>query len=110
MISKCPGSQSFSQPHPEDIECNYCGAQIEIWTDEAKATCPKCGKTVIRLEGQSCLDWCRYAKECVGDQIYGKYMRNKTITLKQKLIKELEGHFGDDKQRSCSNLRKRTGI
>lgn len=99
MIFKCPGSQSFSQPHPENMKCPFCAADIEIWSDEIKATCPNCKKVVIREEGQSCLDWCRYAKECVGDQIYDKYMQNRVITLKQKLIKELEGHFGDDKKR-----------
>ncbi len=99
MISKCPGSQSFSQPHPEYMNCNYCGAEIEIWTDEAKAECPKCKKTSIRLGGQSCLDWCKYAKDCVGGEIYSKYMQNKIIGLKQKLIEEMEGHFGQDAKR-----------
>jgi len=50
---------------------------MEIWTDEAKATCPNCKKQVIRSTGASCLDWCKYAKECVGDEIYNKYMKTK---------------------------------
>lgn len=88
MIFKCPGAERFRQPEPEMVKCPFCAGEVEIWTDEVKATCPNCKKTVMRQEGQSCLDWCRYAKECVGDQVYNKYMRNKVITIKQR---ETEG-------------------
>lgn len=95
----CPGSSKFRQPQPEIIKCPSCNVEIEIWTDEIQATCPNCKNTVMREGGASCLDWCRYAKECVGDKTYNKYMQNKAITIKQKLIKELEEFFGDDKKR-----------
>ena len=90
MIFKCPGSQKFSQPQPEYIKCPHCAQEVEIWTDEVKATCPKCKSVVMREEGQSCLDWCKYAKECVGDQIYNKYMKNKTLMLKYKSKRDKE--------------------
>ncbi len=77
MTFKCPGSQKFSQPQPEIINCPFCGKEIEIWTDEIKATCPNCKKQVIRNGGATCLDWCRYARECVGDEVYNKYMKTK---------------------------------
>lgn len=77
MNFKCPGSQKFSQPQPEIKNCPYCGAEIEIWTDEVKATCPKCKKTVTREQAVSCLDWCKYAKECLGEKKYKEYMQNK---------------------------------
>lgn len=99
MMNKCPGSQAFSQPHPENMDCPYCGADIEIFSDEIKAACPKCDKTVIREEGATCLDWCRYAKECVGDKLFSKFMRNKMVTLRDKLLKDLEDHFGRDRRR-----------
>ena len=99
MIFKCPGSQRFRQPEPEIIKCPACGKEVEIWTDEVKATCPGCRRTVMREAGSSCLDWCRYAKQCVGDKLFSKYMQNKAVGVKQKLIKELEEYFGDDKKR-----------
>lgn len=77
MLFKCPGSRSFSQPHPELIKCAFCGRELEIWSDEAKAACPHCKKTVFKEGGASCLDWCKYAKECVGENIYNKYAKNK---------------------------------
>lgn len=77
MIFNCPGSQKFRQPSPEMIKCPYCSGEVEIWTDEATAACPKCKNSVYREQGQSCLDWCKYAKECVGEEKYNKYMENK---------------------------------
>ena len=99
MISNCPGALKFRQPEPEIIKCPSCGEEVEIWTDEIKVTCRNCKETIIREGGPSCLDWCRYAKECVGDQIYNRYMKNKLITIRQRLMEQLEEYFGSDKKR-----------
>ena len=34
--------------------------------------CPKCNKIVFRGEASSCIKWCKYAKECVGEEKYKK--------------------------------------
>jgi HD superfamily phosphodiesterase len=96
---ECPGARKFRQPEPEFINCPFCKAEVEIWTDEFKTICPKCKKTVIRWQDASCLEWCNYAEECVGEQAYENYMKNVTVTLRDKLIKELEGYFGSDTKR-----------
>lgn len=36
------------------------------------------------------LDWCKRGKECVGDAIYDKYMRNKAVGLKKHLLAKSE--------------------
>lgn len=77
MIFSCPGSQRFKQPQPENIKCPHCGNEVEIWSDEREVVCPKCSKKVTRSAEQSCLDWCKYAKECAGEEMYKKYMKNK---------------------------------
>jgi hypothetical protein len=77
MIFNCPGSQKFKQPHPESIRCPHCGVEVEIWTDEGRTVCPKCRKVVERETGQSCLDWCKYAKECAGEEVYKKYIKQR---------------------------------
>jgi DNA-directed RNA polymerase subunit RPC12/RpoP len=64
MIFECPGSKFFKQPVPEAIKCPGCGREAEIWSDERQAVCPDCGKCVRRKIGQSCLDWCAFAKDC----------------------------------------------
>lgn len=100
VLDFCPGSQKFKRPEPENIKCPNCGQEVEIWTDEIKVICPNCNNVILReQEGASCLDWCKYAKECVGDATYNTYMQNKAITTKEKLLKELEAYFGSDTKR-----------
>ena len=96
---ECPGSKSIRQPQPEFIKCPFCAYEVEIWTDEIKAICPKCKKTVLRDAQASCLEWCKYAKECVGDDTYNKFMQNRTGVFKNELLKELENYFGKDTKR-----------
>ncbi len=84
MLNKCPGSLGFSQPHPEYIKCPFCSYEIEIFSDEASAVCAKCKKTVFRQTDQTCLDWCRYAKQCVGEKAYEKYLKRNTSGGKEE--------------------------
>ncbi len=99
-LFNCPGSQKFKQPEPKSIKCPTCGQEVEMWTDEIQVTCSNCKGSILRQqEGASCLDWCKYAKECVGEQTYNKYAQNKIIITKDKLIKELEEYFGNDLKR-----------
>jgi ribosomal protein S27E len=76
----CPGSKEIKQPNPEDIRCRHCMKDIEIWSDETEVKCKYCGKINMRSLGPSCIDWCAFAKECVGEQ---KYQRLKGKTVKK---------------------------
>ncbi len=98
--SFCPGSKLLRQPAPEMFPCPGCGEEVEIWTDEVKGTCLHCGRAVLRDAGaMSCLDWCKYGKDCVGEVIYEKYMQSKAVGIKQKLMDAVEEHFGEDRRR-----------
>lgn len=77
MIFNCPGSSRFKQPQADIVICPFCSEEVEVWSDEAGASCPKCKRTVSRSGGQCCIDWCRFARECVGVDAYNKYMENK---------------------------------
>ena len=68
--NECPGRKEIREPKPEDIKCRHCGADVEIWSDEVETKCKSCGNTVTRLIGPTCLDWCAFAKECVGENKY----------------------------------------
>lgn len=99
-IDFCPGSAKFRQPQAEGIKCVSCGYEAEIWSDEAVITCPKCKNKIMRLtDAVSCLDWCKEAERCIGKEVFSTYLRNKALTLRQKLIKELEAYFGPDLKR-----------
>ncbi|MCL5674582.1 MAG: HD domain-containing protein [Candidatus Omnitrophica bacterium] len=99
MAFKCPGSTGLRQPKPEEIKCPSCGAEVEMWTDEVKLICPGCKNIIRREMDLACLEWCKYGKECVGEQAYNTYMANKELTIKEKLVKELEEYFGSDTKR-----------
>lgn len=68
----CPGSRTIREPRPEYINCPECSTEVEIWTDELKATCPGCSNKVYRAQQASCIDWCPHAKECVGPEAYAR--------------------------------------
>ena len=70
LKDSCPGSNEIRQPKPEDLMCSTCGEAVEIWSDETEAKCKRCGAMNTRLLGPSCIDWCAFAKECVGEDKY----------------------------------------
>ncbi len=71
----CPGSIEIRQPKPEDIRCQKCGEKIEIWTDEPETRCRACGHMNARPIGTSCIEWCAFAKECVGAEKLEKLLK-----------------------------------
>lgn len=73
MQFKCPGAANLRNPTLEIRICPQCGEEIEIFSDEMKAACERCG-FVIFNDIVSCVRWCRYANECVGEEIYQKLM------------------------------------
>lgn len=71
MQFTCPGAANLRSPTLEVRTCPQCGEEIEIFSDEMKASCERCG-FVIYNNIISCVRWCRYAKECVGEEMYRK--------------------------------------
>ena len=92
MIFKCPGQDNRSIS-AEIISCPDCGKKLEIFSDEIQVKCPECKRTVTRERPPSCLDWCKSASECAGEEFYGNYIENKHRFLKDKLLKELEEYL-----------------
>lgn len=84
---KCPGAEDIRTPIPEYIICPHCGKEIEIFSDEIRIKCFYCKKTVYRETISSCIEWCKFAKKCVGESKYKQIMKDKE---KIKKIKEVE--------------------
>lgn len=97
-MKRCPGSMSFSQPKIELVRCPDCSADVEIWSDEATGPCPKCGRAVIRTVTQSCVDWCKYAVECLGDEKFKKYGEMKAAMRKSALVNVIQAHVNDTRR------------
>ncbi|KUG20117.1 hypothetical protein ASZ90_010150 [hydrocarbon metagenome] len=73
MFDRCPGAEGLRRPTILLRTCPQCGAEIEIFSDEASAACSDCG-FVIYNDTLSCITWCRYARECLGDEVYERYL------------------------------------
>jgi hypothetical protein len=69
MINKCPG-QDKRNIKAENIKCPDCGYSLEIFSDEVNVKCPRCNSLVCRERLPSCVDWCKHARECVGEKAY----------------------------------------
>jgi NADH pyrophosphatase NudC (nudix superfamily) len=57
-------------PVPIYKECPTCHEEVEIWSNELKRQCGKCGTVVFKEDVPSCIQWCKYARECIGEERY----------------------------------------
>ena len=80
MFDKCPGAANIRTPTIEIKKCPECGKEVEIFSDEMKVNCSNCGFTIYN-NLQSCVQWCKYAKECVGEGTYKKLKKKKIAFL-----------------------------
>lgn len=77
MIPKCPG-QDDRNIKSESIVCPDCGYKVEIFSDEVKVKCPKCKNLVCRIRLPSCVDWCKSARQCIGEERWRKLKEGKS--------------------------------
>ena len=57
-----------------DETCPQCGAEIELFSVDTEAVCERCGYKVYN-DTLSCVQWCKYARQCVGDEMYERMMK-----------------------------------
>jgi hypothetical protein len=95
----CPGAKILRQPQPEMFDCPSCGEEVEIWTDEIRGECSNCGRVVFREGMMSCLEWCKFAQDCIGEEAYDRYQKNRAIGLRRKLLEALQDQWDQDSDR-----------
>ena len=71
---ECPGASTIKAPTIEIIKCPKCGVETELFTDEIAIKCDECGTIVSRVADLACVKWCRYTKECIGEEKYNELM------------------------------------
>ena len=54
--------------------CPQCGHEIEIFSIDTEAVCEHCGFKIYN-DTLNCVQWCKYARKCVGDEMYEHLMR-----------------------------------
>ena len=71
MLDGCQGKPRT----PTIIEkiCPNCGNVIELFSIDTEMACEKCG-FVAYNDTLSCVQWCKHAKECVGEEMYNAMM------------------------------------
>ena len=55
-------------------KCLQCGEEVEVFSTDAAVKCSRYG-FVVYNDMESCIQWCRHAKECLGNGVYGKLVR-----------------------------------
>lgn len=64
---KCPG-QDTRNLRVSLHKCPTCGNEVEIFSDESKIKCKKCGTIVYKEKVPSCISWCASARQCLGEE------------------------------------------
>ena len=54
--------------------CPQCGNVVEIFSIDTEIACEHCGFKVYN-DALSCVQWCKYARKCVGDEMYEYLMK-----------------------------------
>ncbi len=103
VLDKCPGTD-LRYVRVEEQPCPKCGYMVEIFSNEIKVVCPKCKTDVYRENIPSCIDWCSYAKECIGEEKYQELKsridaKKEKLDFKEKVLSEMINYFGDDIKR-----------
>ncbi|MGN0363053.1 MAG: hypothetical protein ACI4ET_09460 [Bilifractor sp.] len=67
-------------------KCPKCGHLIELFSTDTEVKCENCG-FVVYNDALSCVQWCAYAKQCVGEEAYEQLM---AVAKKQKERREMD--------------------
>jgi ribosomal protein S27AE len=57
----------------EERICPQCGNVIELFSVDTEVACEHCGFEAYN-DTLSCVQWCKYAKQCVGEEMYNAMM------------------------------------
>jgi len=76
MLDHCPGAANLRTPTLAIKKCPHCGEEVELFSNDISVKCSNCG-FVVYNEIESCVQWCKHAKECVGEEMYNRIMERK---------------------------------
>ena len=88
ILEGCQGKPRTPTIH-EKI-CPRCGNTIEIFSVDTEVACDRCG-FVAYNDTLTCVQWCRYARRCVGDEMYRRMMEIAALQ-KQRAAREKQSN------------------
>ena len=65
MKLRCPGL-SGQRLTSSLVPCSNCGGEVEIFSDEFTARCPRCKTPVFKKAVPTCAKWCKASAGCIG--------------------------------------------
>jgi len=74
MLFKCPGSFGSGTPSIKFKQCPRCSGEVELFSIDMKVDCPSCGQPIFN-NINSCAEYCQYAEQCLGTDIYRKFKK-----------------------------------
>jgi hypothetical protein len=83
MPDHCPGAANLRTPSLAIKKCPQCGEEVELFSNDISVKCSTCGFEVYN-DIVSCVQWCKYAKECVGEEMYNRLMAQKDVGMKKE--------------------------
>lgn len=74
LMNRCPGSLAGT-PTLKVKKCPECGRDVEVFSNDVSVKCD-CGFSVYN-DVESCIQYCKYAKACVSEEMYKKLKRTR---------------------------------
>ena len=71
MTNGCPG-RTTATLRVSIHKCPKCGNEVEMFSDELKFKCKKCGEYVYKEKVPTCIEWCASARQCLGEERWRK--------------------------------------
>lgn len=99
---KCPGQDSrFWGPEAiSESSCPKCGGPVEFFKDESSRKCRRCGTRVLNPKMDfGCAAYCRFAAQCLGDDLSPELLARRTDLLKDRVSGEVKKFLGRDFRR-----------
>ena len=105
---KCPGQDSrFWGPEAiHEGKCPHCDAVVEFFKDEGSRKCRKCGNKVLNPKMDfGCAAYCKFASQCLGDDIPPELLAKRTDLLRDRIAMEVKKLLGRDFKRIGRTLK-----
>lgn len=80
ILGGCQGKPKT--PTIQEKICPQCGSVIELFSIDTQMACEKCG-FIAYNDTLSCVQWCQYAKQCVGEEMYNHLVKLATEQKKR---------------------------
>jgi putative nucleotidyltransferase with HDIG domain len=98
---KCPGQDPRFWKFDAifEAECPKCGNLVELFKDETRRRCKKCGNQVLNPKMDfGCAAHCKFAEHCFGE-LPPELIKQKQDLFKDRVAVEMKLYFGQDFKR-----------